>query len=130
LRDTADTAPGRVCPLRRDAEGLLEAGGSELPLHGRGRPTDQELAAVIVHAPERGLDDEKAGGVDARHPPQVEDDLTVPLAVDDVPQPVLQLGRRAGIEGSTDLNDDRSEGAAERQLEARTHGHEGRPSLW
>src|SRR5688572_4785088 len=73
----AHTAAGRVGPLRRDPECLLQAGRSKLLLHRSRRAAEQQLTPVVVHALEGIGEDEEPVGVDARHPAEVENDLAV-----------------------------------------------------
>lgn len=106
-------AVGRVCPRRSDVEDLVEAGGPEGCRHVARRRVEHELAAVLLHALQRINKDREPSGVDEGRRPEVNDEPTVALAVDDIDEPVLEFVGVVRVERTVDVDDHLAKGTTE-----------------
>lgn len=108
-------AVGGVCPGRSDVEDLVEAGSPEGCGHVPRRSAEHELAAVLLHALQRTNKNREPSGVDEGRRPEVNDEPTVALAVDDIDEPVLEFVGVVRVECTVDVDDHFAKGTTEPQ---------------
>jgi len=115
MRNGSGSTVSGVRPGRSDDESRIEASSRDCPDDAACRTAENELSALLLHAPQGINEDREAGCVDERHCPKVENEPQVSLSVDRVDQPLVKFGRSVLVDGTVNVDDDITESATERQ---------------